>query len=516
MKLKDLLRKIEYTYLGADGIEVADPGRIEAMDNTAVSSLVLNSADAVPGSLFCCIKGANADGHAYAADAVSKGAAAILFEKGADLKYLDAISASAGKQGRDDPVVIAVDDTKKAVALAAAVYYGEPAGELTLIGVTGTKGKTTSTHMIRDIMAAHGCNAGVIGTLGVEYNDIAYPLANTTPNAVVLHGAFREMADAGVDTVIMEVSSQALKLDRVYGVHFDIGVFTNISPDHIGPAEHGDFAEYLECKAKLFSQCDTGVVNGDDPHIAEIVKDASCRLFAFGLDPGMDLYAEDIELVHTPGELGIKIDTGGAVKGSVHVPEPGRFSVYNALCAMSVCVNLGATPDDIIKALRDFKVKGRIEMVKVSDDFTLLIDYAHNAVALESILTTLREYEPSRLVCLFGCGGNRSRARRFEMGEVSGRLADFTIITSDNPRYEEPEDIIGDIVTGIEKTDGEYITITDRREAIAYAIHNGQKGDIIVLAGKGHEDYQEIKGKKYPMDERQIISGILGEDRRKG
>lgn len=310
----------------------------------------------------------------------------------------------------------------------------------------------------------------------------------------------------------MEVSSQALMLDRTAGILFDIGVFTNLSEDHIGPNEHKDFADYLHCKSLLFRQCRLAIVNGDDPHKDQILKGSSCQVLSYGMDPSNALYAENLQLIEKPGELGISFATRGILELDCEVPTPGRFSVYNALSAIAICHAFSVKAEDVEAALAGARAKGRIELVKVSDAFTLMIDYAHNAVALESLLSTLKEYRPHRLVTLFGCGGNRSRARRFEMGEVSGRLSDLSIITSDNPRDEEPMDIIQDIVTGISRTTGAYVTIPDRREAIAYAIHHGEPGDIIVLAGKGHEDYQEIKGRKYPMDERVIIADILQKD----
>ena len=341
------------------------------------------------------------------------------------------------------------------------------------------------------------------------------PSANTTPESTVLQKTFRDMADAGMQAVVMEVSSQALMLHRTAGFVFDLGIFTNLSPDHIGPNEHSDFEDYLHCKSLLFRQCRTGIFNGDDPYFERILEGHTCEVETFGLGEGNDLRAKNISLIHTPGELGIAFDTEGVLSLHAHVPAPGSFSVYNALCAIAVCRHFDVSEDNICRSLSRIHVRGRIEMVKVSDKFTLMIDYAHNAMALESLLKTLREYDPGRLVCLFGCGGNRARSRRFEMGEVSGRLADFTIITSDNPRFEEPMDIIADIVTGIAPTGGKYIEIPDRKEAIRYAIENGQPHDIIVLAGKGHEDYQEIRGKKYPMDERVLIEAAENEFPRK-
>ena len=372
--------------------------------------------------------------------------------------------------------------------------------------------------MVRSILEAAGIRTGLVGTIETLYptpeGEVRIPAENTTPESIVLQKTFRDMADCGVQAVVMEVSSQALMLHRTGGFVFDLGIFTNLSPDHIGPNEHKDFEDYLHCKSRLFSQCRTGILNGDDPYFEKILEGHTCAVETFGLGENCDLRAKNIGLIHTPGELGITFDTEGLLSLHAHVPAPGKFSVYNALCAIAVCRHFNVPEDGVCSALRQIHVRGRIEMVKVSDDFTLMIDYAHNAMALESLLRTLREYEAGRLVCVFGCGGNRARSRRFEMGEVSGKLADLTVITSDNPRFEEPMDIIKDIVTGITPTGGAYVEIPDRKEAIRYVIENGRPGDIIVLAGKGHEDYQEIKGKKYPMDERDLIREVLEEIRK--
>ena len=310
----------------------------------------------------------------------------------------------------------------------------------------------------------------------------------------------------------MEVSSQGLMLHRTQGFTFELGIFTNLEPDHIGPNEHKDFEDYVFCKGLLFKQCRTGIVNCDDKHWEQVLKDHTCALETYGFHGEASLRAGHLTLVKKPGELGVAFDVEGLMDFHAQVPAPGRFSVYNALCAIAICRHFQVGVEDIREALLRAHVKGRIEMVKVSDDFTLMIDYAHNAMALESLLTTLKEYEPHRLVSVFGCGGNRSKLRRYEMGEVSGKLADFTIITSDNPRFEEPLAIIEDIRTGMRKTTGAYIEISDRKEAIRYAITHGEPGDIVVLAGKGHEDYQEIKGVQYPMDERVLIAEILEEE----
>ena len=354
---------------------------------------------------------------------------------------------------------------------------------------------------------------GLIGTIETVIGEESVPATNTTPESYIIQETFRKMVDAGCDAVVMEVSSQGLMLHRTSGFVFDYGIFTNIRPDHIGPNEHRDFDHYLQCKAMLLKQCRVGIVNRCDPYFDRIIEGHTCSLETYGDSPDADIRAENIKLVSRPGYLGISYDAAGLVNFHVEIDTPGTFSVYNSLTAIAICRHFDVSTEDTIKALKDIKVKGRIELIKVSDDFTLMIDYAHNAMALESLLTTLREYKPHRLVSVFGCGGNRSRDRRFDMGETSGRLADLTIITSDNPRFEDPQAIIDDIKTGISRTDGKYIEIIDRKEAIAYAIHHGEPGDIIILAGKGHETYQEIKGVKYPMDERVLIQEILAEDR---
>ena len=438
------------------------------------------------------------------------GAAALVVQKDLDLSDLE------GKTPVKDPVIIRVQDTRYAMAYIAAAYYGNPASRMKIIGVTGTKGKTTTTYMVKSILEAAGFKVGLIGTIEILYGDVKIPAHNTTPESTVLQKTFRDMADAGMEAVVMEVSSQALMLHRTQGFLFDLGIFTNLSPDHIGPNEHKDFDDYLQCKSLLFRQCRVGIFNADDKYYRQVMDGHTCSVETYGMSPEAELHAENLQLIKEPGELGVAFDVKGLMNFHAEVPAPGRFSVYNALCAIAVCRHFNVTPEEVQKALLKVHVRGRIEMVKVSDDFTLMIDYAHNAMALESILSTLREYRPSRIVCVFGCGGNRARSRRYEMGEVSGRHADFTILTSDNPRYENPEAILDDIETGIRRTKGKYIRIADRREAIAYSIHNGQPGDVIVLAGKGHEDYQEICGKKYPMDERVIIAEILAEDAKKG
>lgn len=484
MRLTELLKNLEYK---------CEQGSLD----TDVRSVVFDSRKADKGSLFICIKGAVSDGHKYAQEVVEKGASVLVVQD--DVTVPEQVT------------VIKVPDSRYAMACISAAWFGHPAEKMKVIGITGTKGKTTTTYLVKSILENAGHKVGLIGTIEAIIGDKVIPAANTTPESYIVQQYFAQMAEAGCDSVVMEVSSQGLMLHRTAGFLFDLGIFTNIEPDHIGPNEHKDFEDYIHCKGMLFKQCRVGIVNADDEHLEKVLEGHTCELETFGFSEKADLRAKDLHLVTGKGTLGIAYQAEGLMDFPVEIDLPGKFSVYNSLTAIAICRHFGVSVENIQKALKAAKVKGRIEMVKVSDAFTLMIDYAHNAMSLESLLTTLREYRPTRLVCLFGCGGNRSKLRRYEMGEVSGRLADLTIITSDNPRNEEPQAIIDDIKIGIGRTEGEYVEIADRKEAIAYAIHHGQPGDIIVLAGKGHEDYQEIKGKKYPMDERDLIREILAE-----
>lgn len=484
MRLDKLLERLEYEVL-------------QGTDQTEVTTLINDSRKAEKGSVFVCISGAVSDGHSYAADVAARGAAALVVEHEVDVP--------------EEVTVIRVKDTRYALALMSAAYFGYPADKMKIIGITGTKGKTTTTYMIKSILDGVGHKVGLIGTIEAIIGEKHIPASNTTPESYTIQKYFAEMVEAGCDCVVMEVSSQGLMLHRTAGIPFEIGIFTNLGKDHIGPNEHKDFEDYKRCKGLLFQQCRLGIANVDDKYFKDVFKNATCRVETFGFSENADLRAENVRLVSRPGYLGVAYHVSGLMNFDVEIDIPGKFSVYNSLTAIAVCRHFQVPAEKIKEVLKQAKVKGRIEMIKVSDEFTLMIDYAHNAMSLESLLTTLKEYNPKRLVCLFGCGGNRSRDRRYEMGEVSGRLADLTIITSDNPRFEEPQDIIDDIKTGISRTDGKYVEICDRKEAIKYAIANGQPGDVIVLAGKGHEDYQEIKGVKYPMDERVLIAEVLEE-----
>lgn len=485
MQIRQLVEKLDYTLLAGE------------LD-TEISTLVYDSRKVEKGSVFVCISGTVRDAHDFIPEVLEKGAVALIVER--EVEIVPGIT------------YIKVENSRKALAYLSAAYFGYPAKQLKTIGITGTKGKTTTTYLVKAILEAAGIRTGLIGTIESVIGEEHIPSANTTPESYVVQERFRKMADAGMDAVVMEVSSQALMLHRVDGITFDIGVFTNLEPDHIGKNEHKDFEDYMHCKSLLFRQCQLGILNGDSEHLEGILQGHTCCVETFGYGEENDIHAEAVELFQKEGTLGVKYLAKGLVDFPVEVNVPGKFSVYNSLTAIAICHHFGVNTKQIQDALKCVSVKGRIEMIPQIKRYTMMIDYAHNAMSLESLLTTIREYHPSRLICLFGCGGNRAKSRRFEMGEVSSRLADLTVITSDNPRDEEPMEIINDIICGVKRADGKYVTIADRKEAIRYCMEHAQDGDVIVLAGKGHENYQEIKGVKYHMDERELIEEIISEN----
>ncbi|MCR5624572.1 MAG: UDP-N-acetylmuramoyl-L-alanyl-D-glutamate--2,6-diaminopimelate ligase [Lachnospiraceae bacterium] len=481
MKLTDLVEKLDYELVYG------------SLDKD-IETLVYDSRKAKEGSVFVAMVGAKSDAHKFLPGVLENKASAVVVEYVPEDLELN-----------DVTTVIKVKNSRLALAILSAAYFGYPADKLKTIGITGTKGKTTTTYMVKQILENAGIKTGLIGTIETIIGEEHIPSVNTTPESYIVQEYFRKMVDAGLDCVIMEVSSQALKLNRVGGFIFDYGIFTNLSPDHIGPAEHESFEDYLYCKSLLFRACKHGIFNADDEHLEKILEGHTCTVETYGLSEGADLRASDLKLYTEDGVMGISYKLSGILNMDVKIDIPGRFSTYNSLTAISICRHFGVSEEDIKNALVGIHVRGRVQMVNVSKDFTIMVDYAHNAMSLQSLLETLREYNPKRLVCLFGCGGNRSRDRRFEMGEISSKLADLTIATSDNPRFEEPEDILNDVVTGIKKADGEYVTIIDRYEAIEYALKNALPGDVIVVAGKGHEDYQEIRGVKHHMDDVEMI-----------
>lgn len=516
MKLSKICSNLEYRCLN---------GSLE----TEVGDIVYDSRKIKEGVMFVCMTGARTDGHDYIPDAIEKGASVIVVER-----------ESAAGQVPAHITVLAVPSTRKALAFMSAAFFEYPAHRLITIGVTGTNGKTTTTHIIRSVLESSGKKTGLIGSNGAMADGLYIPLKNTTPESYELHSLFHRMAEAGCECVVMEVSSQALKLGRTAGIQFDYGVFTNLSPDHIGPDEHDSFEEYMACKSLLFRQCRHGIVNADDSHYKEVLQGHTCQVTTFSADAkghaaangsaktdrpseadhsaetDIDLTACNIENLNRDGRLGMQFQVRGIMDGTYQIFLPGYFSVYNALAAMSVCRLMGIAPETIRDGLKQAKVKGRMELLPVSKEYSMLIDYAHNRVSTENALNALQQYHPRRLVCVYGCGGNRSRLRRYDMGEITGKYADLCILTCDNPRFEELHDINEDIKVGLKKGGGKYIEIDDRKEAIAYSMSHAESGDIILLLGKGHEDYQEIKGQKYHFDEREVVAEILQEMKKAG
>lgn len=485
MKLKNLLENTEHYFINELNPEITD--------------IIYDSRKVKDGTVFVCLKGYTSDGHRYAKSAVESGAVALVISDDLDFDVPKNIS------------VVKTPDTRLALALMSVEFFEHPAEKLKTVAITGTKGKTTTTAMIAEIFEQAGIKTGTIGTLGVVYDGKTVKTENTTPESYEIQKSMRDMINAGCKAMVIEASSIGLKHNRLAGITFDVGIFTNFSDDHIGGVEHKDMEEYLFCKSLLFRQCRFAAANIDDESWQAITKDASSPVLKFGFSELADLRAKNDHLLSDNGFIGVHFETEGLKTLALDVGTPGKFNVYNALSAISA-VSFFDIPDNaIINGLKVAKVKGRVEPVKVPGNYTLLIDYAHNALSMENVLTTLRQYNPNRLITMFGAGGNRPKVRRYEMGETSGRLSDLSVITEDNSRFEDVMDIIEDIKTGINKTDGKYVVVPNRKDAIRYCIENAQDGDIIVLAGKGHEDYQEIKGVKYHMDERELIAEILEE-----
>lgn len=517
-----------------------------------IAQITYDSRKVEPGALFVCIRGNRQDGHSFIEEAVRRGASVILTEKkGTDDRPRTGRNGQEKRaqmvpRKQDDVVQIAqknekirnvwsllternicvleTPDTREALAYLARQWFDHPQKELKIIGVTGTKGKTTTVWMIWKMLTAAGYESGLIGTIEVCFGSWQQESSHTTPESYELYEILRKMADYGCRYVVMEVSSQALKLHRVDGIMFDCAVFTNLRVDHIGPGEHTDFAEYRNCKRKLFERCRTGVFNRDDGYWQEMHRQGNCEAVTYGFGEQADYRAAMPQLLRGRNRLAVQYEliqnTADAPdsaeihlskeekvvqkKREIIVNAPGKFSIYNSLAAIAVADRYQVPWEVMEKALHMIQVPGRIEMLPVSPRFITIVDYAHNAMALEALLMTLRDYHPGRIICIFGCGGNRSASRRFQMGEVAGRLADLVVVTTDNPREEDPEQIADDICVGLDRTKGRYGRIPDREEAIAYGISHAKPGDIVVITGKGHETYQEIHGKKYPLDDREL------------
>ncbi len=482
MTVKDWLEELDYKVL-------------QGCPETEVSEVVYDSRRACPGSVFVCMKGARIDSHSFCSQVYEAGTRVFVVE--------DPVSLP------EDAVILQVENGRRALALLSAARFGFPARRMITIGVTGTKGKTTTTHMIKAILEACGKKVGMIGTNGAYFGDTFEPTRNTTPESYQLHEYFFRMAENGCEYMVMEVSSQAFKLHRTDGIFFDYGVFTNISPDHIGPDEHADYEEYLGCKSMIFQQCRTGIANQDEADVRKAAGSAACPVYTYSLSGEADFMAGPIKYVSEDAFVGLEFAVSGRYETQVRVGIPGAFNASNAMAAISVCSFLDLPKEKVCHGLEHLKVNGRMELAYASPVCKVIIDYAHNALSMENLLKTLRDYHPARLVVVFGCGGNRSKDRRYAMGEMAGKMADLSIITADNSRYERVEDIIEDIKSRLIPTGGAYLEIPDRREAITYAITHAEPGDMIAIIGKGHEDYQEVNGVRTHFLDREVVEDVL-------
>jgi UDP-N-acetylmuramoyl-L-alanyl-D-glutamate--2,6-diaminopimelate ligase len=469
------------------GLDVTDSGGDLTCE---IDSIVYDSRKARHGSLFICIEGYVTDGHQYVGQALAQGVSAVLLQK-----PIDGLAVPWAR----------TPDTRRGLAHVSDRFFGHPSGRLELIGLTGTKGKTTATYMTRAILSKSGRKTGLIGTIANIIGDEVAYASRTTPESYDLQALLDEMASRGMDSCVMEVSSQGLMLDRVYGCEFSTGVFTNLYHDHIGPAEHASMDEYLAAKLLLFKSCRNAVVNRDIDCYEKIRAAVKGTCLTYGLSPEADVRAAGLSRMVSRQRVGTRFMLASPwYEGEVFVGMPGRFNVYNALAAIS-CAGLAGAPFDAVReGLADISVPGRVQPVPTNRPFQVIVDYAHNAASLENLLETLRAYVEGRLIVIFGNGGDRARSRRFEMGEVAGRMADLTVITSDNPRTEDPMAIIQDIITGITPTGGRHIVIPDRREAIVSTIRDAIEGDMIVIAGKGHENYQIFKDRTIHFDDAEV------------
>lgn len=478
MKLEKLLNEIEYQCLQGDLQQ-------------DVSQIDYDSRLVVKDSLFVCIPGAQVDGHDFIQQVIDKGAKVIVVEK--DVEYQTGIT------------YLKVKDARYALALLSCAFFDHPSRKMTVIGITGTKGKTTTSYMMESILEKANKKVGIIGTIGSIVNGEFRKTKNTTPESFELQKLMNDMVTCGCEYCVMEVSSQGLMLNRVAGIDFDYGIFTNLSPDHIGEHEHHSFEHYMQCKKMLFQMCKVGIFNRDDEHFEDMIKDAKCEVKTYSIHHESDLKASHIQLYKGQGTLGVSFQTKGLVNAEFETDIPGEFSVYNSLVAIMICVLLKIETKYIQTALKQVRVRGRVEIVPVQQPYTVMIDYAHNALSFDSLLKTIMAYQPSRVICVYGAGGHRDVKRRYDVGEIVAKYNAFSILTADNPRGEDIAKICQDIVVGIHRVGGEYTIIEDRKEAIHYALEHAQAGDVIICLGKGHEDYQIIDKEPLPFSEKKII-----------
>ncbi len=475
MILSDILEGIE-------GIEIKGNADFDVAEIKCDSRLVSEN------DMFVAIVGFKTNGHEYISNAIEAGAKVIAVQR----------DNWNGEVPNCEALIVA-DDTRKLLALSACNYYHHPSREFKLVGITGTKGKTTTSYMIKKILEKAGKKVGLIGTIANMIGDEEVEASRTTPESIDLQRLFRKMADEKCDVVVMEVSSHALALDRVLGCEFDIGIFTNLSQDHLD--FHKNFDDYFSAKAKLFSMCKDGYINCDDMYARKLMDIATCTITTFGIDNNPYVSARDIIITNSYADFKMPFNK---VMQRIKVNIPGRFTVYNALAAICATVKLGASVENIIEGLEEVTVPGRSEMVKNDRNLTVMVDYAHSPASLESILKAVKSYTKGKVICVFGCGGDRDKTKRPIMGEIAGSNAAYTVIKSDNPRTEDPKEIVKQIEEGIKKTKGKYVVIVNRKKAIEHAIRMAKKNDLVLIAGKGHETYQEINGVHNHFDDREV------------
>lgn len=477
MLLSKILDKIEYEGINFSDIEVSD--------------IVYDSRKVKENVMFVCLRGVRFDAHSYAENAYKDGCRCLMVEEKVNVP--------------DDCIQILVKNTRAMLAVASANLFEHPSNELKVIGITGTKGKTSSAHLVKALVEAAGLKCGIIGTVGAYYDDVKIPTVNTTPESYELQKIFRIMLDNGCKACVIEVSSTGLKFHRTDCINFEIGVFTNLSPDHIGPNEHPDFADYMYWKSVLFERCKHAVVNNDAPAHEEMLKNCKAPVITYGIE-NADILAKDVQLLKNNRFIGISFDClENNNEFHVEVSLPGIFNVHNVLAAIGVCRVLGIDAKDHVECLKEIKVSGRAECVYVSDDFDVIIDFAHNGISMKSMLDTLKSYPHNRIIALYGAVGGRTQLRRKELGLITGKECDLSILTSDDPDFEDPNKIISEIGYYVEQAGGKYVGIADRGEAVEYALGIMEKGDILLLAGKGHEQYMKINGEYLPFSEREHI-----------
>ena len=478
MKLTELL----------EGVEVK---QIIGSEHLNITGIAFSSLDVKPGNIFVCITGFKTDGHKYAADAISKGAIAVMAER--DLSELGV-------------TCVLCDNTRLALALSAANFYGHPEKTFKLIGITGTNGKTTTTYIVKSVLESMGKKVGLIGTNQNMIGTEVIPSKHTTPDSLELMQLFSQMAEKGAEYVVMEVSSHSLCLDRVTACTFDVGAFTNITQDHLD--FHETMEKYLEAKGILYTISQSGVVNADDDGARYLLGVSKCeKMLTYGIKNDCDLQAKDVVL----SEKGVSFNIN--YEGKSHHVElgiPGQFSVYNALTALACLVAAGIKIEDAVEGLKEARgVKGRVEVVETGRDFSVIIDYAHTPDGLYNVIRTIRGFCKGRIITVFGCGGDRDATKRPKMGKIAATLSDYCVVTSDNPRTEDPEKIVSQVVEGVLQGGGEYTVVVNRFEAIEFALDLAKKDDIVLLAGKGHETYQILADRTIDFDEREIVCKLL-------